>query len=70
MNTYIVPFAQGNDVWIESVKAKSITEAKDKLMTRLTHDWDLDVPADWEDFIEILGTDYFVVGEIKDIEEF
>lgn len=70
MNTYIIPFSLDNDVWIESVKAKSILEAQDKLMNRLSHDWELDVPTDWEDFLQILSNEMFRVGELKDIEEF
>ena len=70
MNTYIIPFSLDNDVWIETVKAKSILEAQDRLMNRLSHDWELDVPADWEDFLAILDNDRFHVGELKDIEEF
>lgn len=70
MNTYIIPFSLDNDVWIESVKAKSILEAQDKLMNRLSNDWELDVPVDWEDFLAILDNNGFRVGELKDIEEF
>ncbi len=70
MNTYIIPFSLDNDVWIESVKAKSILEAQDKLMRRLSNEWELEVPSDWEDFLQILSNEMFRVGEIKDIEEF
>lgn len=70
MNTYIIPFYLNNDVWIETIKAKSISEAQDKLMNRLSNDWDLDIPADWEDFLAIIDNDGFRIGELKDIEEF
>lgn len=70
MNTYIIPFSLDNDVWIETVKAKSLFEAQDKLMNRLSNDWELDIPADWEDFLAILDNNGFRVGELKDIEEF
>lgn len=70
MNTYIIPFSLDNDVWIETVKAKSLLEAQDRLMNRLSHDWELDVPADWEDFLAILDNNGFRVGELKDVEEF
>lgn len=70
MNTYIIPFSLDNDVWIETVKAKSLLEAQDRLMNRLSHDWELDIPADWEDFLAILDNNYFRVGELKDVEEF
>lgn len=70
MNTYIIPFSIDNDVWIETVKAKSLLEAQDRLMNRLSHDWELDIPADWEDFLAILDNNGFHVGELKDVEEF
>ena len=70
MNTYIIPLSLNNDVWIETIKAKSISEAQDKLMNRLSNDWDLDIPADWEDFLAIIDNDGFRIGELKDIEEF
>lgn len=70
MNTYIIPFSLDNDVWIETVKAKSLLEAQDRLMNRLSHDWELDIPADWEDFLAILDNNGFRVGELKDVEEF
>lgn len=70
MNTYIIPFSLDNDVWIETVKAKSLLEAQDRLMNRLSHDWELDIPADWEDFLAILDNNDFHVGELKDVEEF
>lgn len=70
MNTYIIPFSLDNDVWIESVKAKTILEAQDKLMNRLSYDWELDIPADWEDFLAILDNNGFRVGELKNVEEF
>lgn len=70
MNTYIIPFSLNNDVWIETIKAKSISEAQDKLMNRLSNDWDLDIPADWEDFLTVIDNDGFRIGELKDIEEF
>lgn len=70
MSTYIIPFSIDNDVWIETVRAKSLLEAQDRLMNRLSNDWELDVPADWEDFLAILDNNGFRVGELKDVEEF
>lgn len=70
MNTYIIPFSIDNNVWIETVRAKSLLEAQDRLMNRLSNDWELDVPADWEDFLAILDNNGFRVGELKDVEEF
>lgn len=72
MNTYICPFANISSdpsTWIETVRARSISEAKDKIMRDITDDWDLDVPADWSDFNEILFKEKVIVGRIQDIEE-
>lgn len=72
MNTYILPFANISSdpsVWNEVVRARSISEAEDKIMREITEDWDLDVPADWGDFEEILSKEKVIVGKIQDIEE-
>lgn len=69
MNTYILPYSDGQEVWIEKVRARSLNEAKDKFMERSINNWDIDVPADWEDYKEILATDYIIFGQILDIEE-
>lgn len=73
MNTYLIPIADISsepDVWIEVIKAKNYSEAKDKLMHKLTNEWDLDVPADWDDFEIILSRAQVIIGEIQDIDEF
>lgn len=72
MNTYILPFANISSdpsVWNEVVRARSISEAEDKIMREITEDWDLDVPADWEDFKDILFKENVIIGDIQDIEE-
>lgn len=72
MNTYILPFANISSdpsVWNEVVRARSISEAKDKIMREITEDWDLDVPTDWGDFKDILFKENVIVGDIQDIEE-
>lgn len=72
MNTYILPFANISSdpsVWNEVIRARSISEAEDKIMREITEDWDLDVPADWEDFKDILFKENVIIGDIQDIEE-
>ncbi len=72
MNTYILPIADVSSdpcAWVETTKARSLNEAKDKFMEKAVRDWDIDVPGDWQDFKEILRESQIVVGTIADIEE-
>lgn len=72
MNTYLLPIADNEyqKTWIESVKARGFTEAKDKFMESITNEFDLDVPMDWDDFVRILSEGNFIIGNISDVEEF
>ena len=45
-------------------------EAERRIMNQLATAWDLDVPADWDDFCNIAFHAGFDIGEIRDIEEF
>lgn len=38
-------------------------------MQKAINDWDIDVPSDWDDFVEILKTGEVIIGKIIDIEE-
>lgn len=69
MNTYILPYSNGKKVWLEKVRAKSFNEAKNSFMQKAINDWDIDVPSDWDDFVEILKTGEVIIGKIIDIEE-
>lgn len=69
MNTYILPYANEDKAWIEKVRAKSFNEAKNRFMQKAVNDWDIDVPSDWNDFIDILKAEGCVIGKILDIEE-
>lgn len=69
MNTYILPYSNGKKVWLEKVRAKSFNEAKNRFMQKAINDWDIDVPSDWDDFVEILKTVEVIIGKIIDIEE-
>lgn len=69
MNTYILPYANGTQVWIEKVRAKSINEAQNRFIQKAINDWDIDVPTDWQDFKSILKENEVVIGKIIDIDE-
>ena len=69
MNTYILPYSNSKKVWLEKVRAKSFNEAKNRFMQKAINDWDIDVPSDWDDFVEILKTGEVIIGKIIDIEE-
>jgi hypothetical protein len=69
MNTYILPYSNGKKVWLEKVRAKSFNEAKNRFMQKAINDWDIDVPSDWDDFVEILKAGEVIIGKIIDVEE-
>lgn len=69
MNTYILPYSNGESIWIEKVRARSYNEAKDKFMERALNDWDIDYPTDWEDFKKILEDEDIIFGKIVDVDE-
>ena len=69
MNTYILPYSNGKKVWLEKVRAKSFNEAKNSFMQKAINDWDIDVPSDWDDFVEILKAGEVIIGKIIDVEE-
>lgn len=70
MSKYIIPVCEDNNPYIISTSARSMEEAENRIMTKLVSEWDLDVPADWDDFCDIAYQTGFGIGEIQDIEEF
>lgn len=70
MSKYLIPVLTDDDLFIESTSAKSICDAETKFINKFTRDWNLDVPADWEEFCEFASVKNCYVGEIIDIEEF
>lgn len=70
MNTYIIAYSNSNECWLESVKAKSYKEAQDKFIEKAINDWDVEVPLDWDDYVENLKINEVNVSEIKDIDEY
>lgn len=69
MNTYLIPICDSSSVYIEPVCAKNLSEAKKRIMNDYLSDSD-PVPADWEDFKEILSEDNFTFGDFYELSEF
>lgn len=70
MNTYLIPISSPDGPSIESVKAKDLSSAMIRFM-KSNLDADDPVPADWEDFLNIMEEIYqTTVGDIYDISEF
>lgn len=68
MNTYVVPFGTSDSVWIEKVTARSLQEAKDKIIETYVNLWDLDYPGDWNEFVDIVEAVNAQVGDVIDID--
>lgn len=69
MNTYIVPFCNSSgEIWVDKYRARSLSSAKDKVIEEYTSIWDLEVSADWEDFVEQLSNLDVIVGIPEDID--
>lgn len=69
MNTYIVPFCSSSgEIWVDKYQARSLSSAKDKVIEEYTSLWDLEVSADWEDFVEQLSNLDVIVGIPEDID--
>lgn len=68
MNTYVVPFGTSDSVWIEKVTARSLQEAKDKIIETYVNLWDLDYPGDWNEFVDIVEAANAQVGDVIDID--
>lgn len=68
MNTYVVPFGISEGVWIEKVTARSLQEAKDKIIEAYVNLWDLEYPGDWSEFVDLLEVEEVKIGEVIDID--
>lgn len=53
-----------------TTSARSMEEAECRIMYNLANEWDLDIPADWDDFCDNAYESGYYIGEIRDIEEF
>lgn len=71
MNTYIVPICDDCYCpYIVSTSARTLEEAETRIMNKLVNEWDMEVPADWEDFCDLAMESNIYIGEIRDTEEF
>lgn len=72
MSKYLVPISdeEGKFPYIMSTSARSIEEAERRIMNNLVNEWDLEIPADWDDFCDNAYESGYYIGEIRDIEEF
>lgn len=70
MNKYIVPINDSDGIYIESVSARSLSEAEDKFMEIICQTYDYEPKNSWYDFINMAWSDNITIGEIRDIEEF
>jgi hypothetical protein len=72
MNKYIVPICdcEDNFPFVASTSARSLEEAEQRLMRSFSSEWDLDIPADWDDFCDIALKNGYSIGEVYNIEEF
>ena len=69
MNKYLIPVSLDDDIWIESIMARSLEDAKSKIITRFSEDYDLDYCDSYEDFIEnALEMRNLLIGNPEDIE--
>lgn len=69
MNTYLIPIYDGEDTYIDSVKARNLEQAKDRIIDSYL-DEDDDVPADWDDFISIMADKGYGIGNFYELSEF
>ena len=71
MNTYLFPICDvsNNVVWIEKIRARNITLAKEKLVQMIMEDYD-DLPDDLNEIETILSSKGIILGELYDVEEF
>lgn len=68
MNTYVVPFSTSDSAWVEKITARSLQEAKDKIIETYVNLWDLDYPGDWSEFVDIIEAANAQVGDVIDID--
>ena len=64
MNKYLIPVSLEDDIWIESIMARSLEDAKSKIMTRFSEDYDLDYCNSYEEFKKLIKQQKFVVVPI------
>ena len=70
MNKYLIPVCDLDDIYIISVSARSISEAKDKFISEICEIYKLDCIMDWDSFLDLCDEEKILIGNIYDIEEF
>jgi hypothetical protein len=70
MNKYLIPVCDLDDIYIISVSARSISEAKDKFISEICEIYKLDCIMDWDSFLDLCDAEKILIGNIYDIEEF
>lgn len=68
MNKYIIPICDidAETIKLECVSAVSIQDCKDELMDKYS---DYSCALDWDEFVDDMRNDNFIIGAITDIEE-
>ena len=70
MNTYLFAVYDGEPPSIDSVTARNLSEAKDRIIQKYTFEDD-DVPEDWDDFVKYSDENKgIVIGDLYEISEF
>lgn len=73
MTTFLLPcYSKSGGCWIEKVKAKDFTQAKQRFINLFVEDCqDIDIPSDWSDLVNILETQVDIhIGDIYLVDEF
>jgi hypothetical protein len=77
MNTYLLPVCENNECYIYHSYAHDINTAKEKFMTDLRDEYNLNIDLDvndyenWDDFVEKLNLVHdIILGDVYDKEEF
>ena len=70
MNTYVFPISNPEgEIWIDSVCARSMSEAQEKVMERFIEQYELDfTDSSWEEFASDAKNHEFLIGDLEDIE--
>lgn len=74
MNKYIVPIFDNDayQIWIDVINATSLNKAKEKLMSKIIEDYELDEDFsdanEYDDFIDRMSEYNIVIGDFEDIE--
>lgn len=75
MNKYIIPIfdSESYQIWIEKISAKSLDQCKDKIISKIADDFEIDElsefdSSEYEEFVEKACDYNLIIGDIEDIE--